>query len=265
MMESNPYFAVSGGGGGGGASSYQSSYASSSYGPRETTTYATALAGYPGGAAAYSFPIVRLRGLPFNCTDLDIYRFFSGLDVVDCLLTNKSGRFSGEAFVLFAAPVHAELALQRDRLNMGRRYVEVFRCKKQDYYHAIAAELATDHHRGASAGSPPPPPPPSKRPRQEDQHQMEYTEILKLRGLPFSASRADIVDFFAGFDLPEDKVHIALRADGKATGEAFVEFPSAEEAKRAMNKDRMTIGSRYVELFPSTPEEASRAHSRSRQ
>ncbi|CAA6663151.1 unnamed protein product [Spirodela intermedia] len=196
--------------------------------------------------AAYSFPIVRLRGLPFNCTDLDIYRFFSGLDVVDCLLTNKSGRFSGEAFVLFAAPVHAELALQRDRLNMGRRY------------------LATDHHRGASAGSPPPPPP-SKRPRQEDQHQMEYTEILKLRGLPFSASRADIVDFFAGFDLPEDKVHIALRADGKATGEAFVEFPSSEEAKRAMNKDRMTIGSRYVELFPSTPEEASRAHSRSRQ
>lgn len=259
MMESNPYFAVSGGGGGGGvgASSYQS-YASSSYG--------AALAGYPGGAAAYSFPVVRLRGLPFNCTDLDIYRFFSGLDVVDCLLTNKSGRFSGEAFVLFAAPVQAELALQRDRLNMGRRYVEVFRCKKQDYYHAIAAELATDnqHHRGGAGGAGSPPPP-SKRPHQEDQHQMEYTEILKLRGLPFSASRADIVDFFAGFDLSEEKVHIALRADGKATGEAFVEFPSAEEAKRAMNKDRMTIGSRYVELFPSTPEEASRAQSRSRQ
>ena len=44
-----------------------------------------------------------------------------------------------------------------------------------------------------------------------------------------------------------------------------MEFVSAEEAKRAMSKDKMTIGSRYVELFPSTPDEARRAESRSRQ
>ncbi|XP_054825646.1 uncharacterized protein LOC129323104 isoform X3 [Prosopis cineraria] len=158
--------------------------------------------------------------------------------------------------------MQVEFALQRDRQNMGRRYVEVFRCKRQDYYNAVAAEVNyegiydTDYH-----GSPPP----SRSKRFSDKDQMEYTEILKMRGLPFTVSKSEIIDFFGDFKLVEDKIHIACRPDGKATGEAYVEFVSAEEAKRAMCKDKMTIGSRYVELFPSTADEARRAESRSRQ
>ncbi|XP_034683855.1 heterogeneous nuclear ribonucleoprotein F isoform X2 [Vitis riparia] len=158
--------------------------------------------------------------------------------------------------------MQADFALQRDRQNMGRRYVEVFRCKKQDYYHAVASEVNyegiydNDFH-----GSPPP----SRSKRFSDKDQMEHTEILKLRGLPFSVKKSQILEFFGDFELGDDKVHIACRPDGKATGEAYVEFASAEEAKKAMGKDKMTIGSRYVELFPSTPDEARRAESRSRQ
>ncbi|RVW85720.1 Heterogeneous nuclear ribonucleoprotein F [Vitis vinifera] len=212
MMESNPYFAVSSS-----ASGFQ--------------PY-----GYGSGFQPPTFPVVRLRGLPFNCTDIDIFKFFAGLDIVDVLL--------------------------RDRQNMGRRYVEVFRCKKQDYYHAVASEVNyegiydNDFH-----GSPPP----SRSKRFSDKDQMEHTEILKLRGLPFSVKKSQILEFFGDFELGDDKVHIACRPDGKATGEAYVEFASAEEAKKAMGKDKMTIGSRYVELFPSTPDEARRAESRSRQ
>ncbi|KAL9327198.1 hypothetical protein ACSQ67_007843 [Phaseolus vulgaris] len=238
MMESNPYFAVSSGTG--------------------SLPY-----GYAGGFQPPPFPVVRLRGLPFNCTDIDILKFFAGLTIVDVLLVNKSGRFSGEAFVVFAGAMQVEFALQRDRQNMGRRYVEVFRCKKQDYYNAVAAEINyegiydNDYH-GSS-------PPPSRSKRFSDKDQMEYTEILKMRGLPFQVTKSQIVEFFKDFNLIEDRVHIACRPDGKATGEAYVEFVSAEEAKRAMSKDKMTIGSRYVELFPSTPDEARRAESRSRQ
>ncbi|KAM7519977.1 hypothetical protein LguiB_018939 [Lonicera macranthoides] len=238
MMDSNPYFAVSSG--------------STGYRPY----------GYGSGFQPTTFPVVRLRGLPFNCTDIDIFKFFAGLDIVDVLLTNKNGRFSGEAFVVFAGSMQADFALQRDRQNMGRRYVEVFRCKKQDYYQAVSAEVNyegiydNDFH-----GSPTP----SRSKRFSDKDQMDYTEILKLRGLPFSAKKADILDFFAEFKVKDDKVHIACRPDGKATGEAFVEFDSVDEAKRAMDKDKMKIGSRYVELFPSTPDEARRAAARSRQ
>ncbi|XP_010935296.1 uncharacterized protein [Elaeis guineensis] len=267
MMESNPYFAVSGVGASDG-------YDAGSKRPRmmEPTPYFSGIgassfyqpygSSFSGGSSGiYNFPVVRLRGLPFNCDDLDVYKFFAGLDIVDCLLVNKNGRFSGEAFVVFPSPMQAEFALQRDRQNMGRRYVEVFRCKKQDYYNAIAAEVnyggSFDHeYRQIS--------PPARPKGSFEKDQMEYTEVLKLRGLPYSATQADIVDFFAEFELTEDKVHIACRPDGKATGEAYVEFPSAEVAKKAMCKDKMMIGSRYVELFPSTPEEARRAKSRFR-
>ncbi|XP_011096979.1 heterogeneous nuclear ribonucleoprotein H2 isoform X1 [Sesamum indicum] len=237
LMESNPYFAVS---------SSSSSYQQYGYGRRYQPS---------------AFPVVRLRGLPFNCTDVDIFKFFAGLDIVDVFLVNKDGRFSGEAFVVFAGHMQAELALQRDRQNMGRRYVEVFRCKKQEYYNAIASEVSEGaygsiDYRGSS--------PPARRKRSPDKDKMEYTEILKMRGLPYSVRKSEIVKFFGDFHVLEDKIQIAFRSDGKATGEAYVEFPSAEEARKAMSKDKMLIGSRYVELFPSTPDEARQAASRSR-
>ncbi|PKA60814.1 hypothetical protein AXF42_Ash006448 [Apostasia shenzhenica] len=277
MMESNPYFAVSGGG--------ISDGFDSPAGPKRPRMLEppNPYAFYPSGFSNYgtvpsgssinnffnnNFPVVRTRGLPFDCDDLDVYKFFAGLDVVDCLLVNKNGRFSGEAFVVFSSLMQAEFALQRNRQNMGRRYIEVFRCKKQEYYHAIAAEvghsrLFDGEYRG-TAISPPPPPRP-KRTHDENKEQVEFTQVLKLRGLPYSATESDIVDFFSDYGLREENVHIARRLDGKATGEAYVEFESTEVAKEAMSKDKKTIGSRYVELFPSTLEESRRAKSRFRQ
>ncbi|XP_051117818.1 uncharacterized protein LOC127242351 isoform X2 [Andrographis paniculata] len=210
-----------------------------------------------------AFPVVRLRGLPFNCTDVDILKFFAGLDIVDVFLVNKDGRFSGEAFVVFSGHMQADLALQRDRQNMGRRYVEVFRCKKQDYYNAIAAEVTEGAYPGIDNHGPSPPPPP-RRKRSPDKDKMEYTEMLKMRGLPYSVTKSEIKRFFEDFDVAEEKIQIAYRADGKATGEAYVEFSSAEVARKAMYKDKMLIGSRYVELFPSTSYEARQAASKSR-
>jgi heterogeneous nuclear ribonucleoprotein F/H len=32
-------------------------------------------------------------------------------------------------------PMQMDFALQKNRQSMGRRYIEVFRSKKQDYYH----------------------------------------------------------------------------------------------------------------------------------
>ncbi|KAF8410645.1 hypothetical protein HHK36_003177 [Tetracentron sinense] len=164
-----------------------------------------------GGGSHPTFPVVCLRGIPFNCTDIDIFKFFAGLDIIDALLVNKNGHSSGEAFVVFAGAMQAEFVLQRDRQNMGRRSIY--------------------------------------------KDQMEYTEIFQLRGLPFSVSKSEIFDSFDEFMLTDDRIHIACHPDGKATGEAYLEFASADKAKKAMCKDKM-IGSRYVEQFPSTPDDA---------
>jgi len=45
------------------------------------------------------------------------------------------------------------------------------------------------------------------------------------------------------------------QADGRATGDAFVLFPSEPEATKALAKHRQCIGTRYIELFKSTTAE----------
>ncbi|KAL0418506.1 UNVERIFIED_CONTAM: Heterogeneous nuclear ribonucleoprotein H3 [Sesamum radiatum] len=92
----------------------------------------------------------------------------------------------------------------------------------------------------------------------------EPTTVLRMRGLPFSAGKDDIIDFFKNFTLSEESIHITYNFEGRPTGEAFVEFASAEDAKEALAKDRMTLGSRYIELFASSPEELNEAASRGR-
>ncbi|GAB4820463.1 hypothetical protein N2152v2_007509 [Parachlorella kessleri] len=73
--------------------------------------------------------------------------------------------------------------------------------------------------------------------------------ILRLRGLPYSASEKDLRDFFEEFDVVA--THISLR-NGKPTGEAYVQFGSSEEAARALKKrNHEHMGSRYIEIFES--------------
>ncbi|KAF9616467.1 hypothetical protein IFM89_029764 [Coptis chinensis] len=97
------------------------------------------------------FFVVRLRGLPFDCTEPDIVEFFSGLDIVDILLVNKDGRFSGEAFCVLGYPLQVDFALQRNRQSMGRRYIEVFRTKRQEYYRKIADSFLKENSQSIRA------------------------------------------------------------------------------------------------------------------
>jgi RNA recognition motif. (a.k.a. RRM, RBD, or RNP domain) len=88
--------------------------------------------------------------------------------------------------------------------------------------------------------------------------EMHFTEVLKLCGLPYSVTKTEIIELFGGeFDLKESDIDICCRYDGKATGVAFAKFSSAEVAKKAMCRDRMSIDSRYVELLPSTADEGA--------
>lgn len=194
-----------------------------------------------------SFPVVRLRGLPFDCSEADIAEFFHGLDIVDVLFIHKNGKFTGEVYCVLGYAFQVDYALQRNRQNIGRRYVEVFRSKRQEYYKAIASEVSdargSSPHRSAPRG------------KSSEDDSVEHTGVLRLRGLPFSAGKDDIMDFFKNFVLSEDSINFTVNSEGRATGEAFVKFKSAEDSKAAMVKDRKTLGSRYIELFPSSLEE----------
>ncbi|MCD7446348.1 hypothetical protein HAX54_005955 [Datura stramonium] len=115
--------------------------------------------------------------------------------------------------------LHGFGAIDRNRQNIGRRYVEVFRSKKEEYYKAIANEVLNSPWWFSSEAR-----------SSDDSKDLAETHWCLL-----------------GVDLQ---------------GEAFVEFASADDSRSAMAKDRMTIGNRYIELFPSSPEELEEAVSR---
>lgn len=75
--------------------------------------------------------------------------------------------------------------------------------------------------------------------------------IVKLRGLPWSATVDDVVDFFSGCKIArgKDGVHMTTSREGRPSGEAFVEFEDIQDVEKALDKDREHIGSRYIEVF----------------
>ena len=61
----------------------------------------------------------------------------------------------------------------------------------------------------------------------------------------------------------EEGVLFVKKPDGRATGDAFVQFNTEEDCAKALAKHRDSIGSRYIELFRSTTAEVqqvSRGH-----
>uniref|UniRef100_A0A1I8HCY6 RRM domain-containing protein n=1 Tax=Macrostomum lignano TaxID=282301 RepID=A0A1I8HCY6_9PLAT len=71
------------------------------------------------------------------------------------------------------------------------------------------------------------------------------TCVLRMRGLPYDATPADVVAFFADCPLRggESGVHLSRDKAGRPSGEGYAEF-------------EQNMGHRYIELFPSSMAEA---------
>jgi heterogeneous nuclear ribonucleoprotein F/H len=87
----------------------------------------------------------------------------------------------------------------------------------------------------------------------------EHTGFLRMRGLPFTAAKEDIYKFFLSYNPVQESIVLTYRNDGRATGEAYVGFGSPEDARRAMDLHRKSMGNRYIELFISNKDEQGRA------
>ena len=89
------------------------------------------------------------------------------------------------------------------------------------------------------------------------------TGYIRMRGLPFQATKQDILDFFKEYRPVESSVLLTYRADGRSTGEGYVSFEDIAGAEGAMGLHRATMGQRYIELFVSNKEEHARNVARS--
>lgn len=192
---------------------------------------------------------VRLWGLSFKATEDDIVDFFAPDFHITAgqitMGTGRDGRPSGEAFVDLDSPEACESARAAlDRKDLLGRYVEVFvvggskGMGKAMRGRGIVPRPPPMNDRGAASGG--------------------YYGWLRLRGLPYDVTVSDIVQFM-GFNFPVSDNDISLENSyGRPTGQAFVRLPSREVEGAIRALDKQNIGSRYVEVYESSFEEATR-------
>eukprot|EP00276_Gloeochaete_wittrockiana_P004971 CAMPEP_0184647442 /NCGR_PEP_ID=MMETSP0308-20130426/4378_1 /TAXON_ID=38269 /ORGANISM="Gloeochaete witrockiana, Strain SAG 46.84" /LENGTH=557 /DNA_ID=CAMNT_0027078411 /DNA_START=122 /DNA_END=1795 /DNA_ORIENTATION=- len=195
----------------------------------------------PSGLSSSSV-VVRLRGLPWQAGDAEIIDFFRELEIARdgiVITTNAAGRPTGEAFVRFTNASDADKAVLRHKQSMGHRYVEVFRGTNEEMESAEKKPAGGDSQL------------PTLQALTQTNPDLSYTGVIRMRGLPYSATKEDIKYFFTGISIVPDGIHLVVGLDGRATGDSYVEFTSDEEANRAMARNRERIGSRYIELFRS--------------
>lgn len=88
--------------------------------------------------------IVRLRGLPYGCTNDEITRFFHPIPIaangIVLPYDHRSGKATGDAFVAFYEPDSAARALERNRNNIQHRYIEVFPSSYGEMLRALELE-----------------------------------------------------------------------------------------------------------------------------
>uniref|UniRef100_A0A1B0CWC1 Putative rna-binding protein fusilli n=1 Tax=Lutzomyia longipalpis TaxID=7200 RepID=A0A1B0CWC1_LUTLO len=179
--------------------------------------------------------IIRMRGLPYDCTAKQVLDFFSTgenpchvLDGADGVLFVKKpdGRATGDAFVLFANETDAPNALSRHRESIGQRYIELFRSTTAEVQqHIITSGTSKD--------------------------------CIRLRGLPYEAKVEHILHFLEDFAkyIVFQGVHMVYNAQGQPSGEAFIQMDSETSAYAcAQQKHNKYMGSfgkkhRYIEVF----------------
>mmetsp|Transcript_8837 Transcript_8837/g.21757 ORF Transcript_8837/g.21757 Transcript_8837/m.21757 type:complete len:404 (+) Transcript_8837:136-1347(+) len=150
--------------------------------------------------------VLRLRGLPWQCTERMIEDFFEKFELGGVHLTHDStGRFKGECLVMFKSAADAQEAKKKDRETIGHRYVEIYVSSLAEWDAQTGAVARQTSYAGRSG----------------------LTFVARMRGLPFSARESDIFDFFNGINIMQ--VHLAVKEDGRMTGEGFVEVATSDE------------------------------------
>lgn len=76
--------------------------------------------------------------------------------------------------------------------------------------------------------------------------------VVHLRGMPWKATTRDIVEFFGDLRVAPNGVHIVLNAEGRPSGDGFVEFETHADAVQALQKHKKYLGPRFVEVYKTS-------------
>ncbi|XP_012684102.2 G-rich sequence factor 1 [Clupea harengus] len=82
--------------------------------------------------------------------------------------------------------------------------------------------------------------------------------IVRVKGLPWSCKKEDVLEFFSECRIREGVkgIHFMHLRDGRPNGQAFMELETEEDVSKALERHRQYLGPRYIEVFEVTDEQA---------
>nr|CAD7406749.1 unnamed protein product [Timema poppensis] len=213
--------------------------------------------------------IVRMRGLPYDCTAKQVLDFFeageNSCKVMDdeegvLFVKKPDGRATGDAFVLFSQEEDAGKALSKHRELIGSRYIELFRSTTAEVQQVLNRSMDPKTYEQ-------PQPLIAQIPQVPLLPQHIITsgtrkDCIRLRGLPYEAQVEHILEFLGDYakSIVFQGVHMVYNAQGQPSGEAFIQMESEQSAfMTAQNKHHryMFFGKkqRYIEVFQCSGED----------
>lgn len=213
--------------------------------------------------------VIRLQGLRITAGSEDIRKFFTGLKIPDGGVHIIGGERE-EAFIIFASDEDARRAMIRSGGFIRGSPVTLLLSSKTEMQSILerstkSAELdqkrrleesarrdrrSVDPDMGRRSGSRSGHTPPPQH--QRNSNTDDFLHVF-LRGMPFSVTEAEVRDFFSG--LLVEEIVLLKNGNGLKNGKGLVKFATREDAYEALKRDRRYIGSRYVEVSPTTEDE----------
>lgn len=182
--------------------------------------------------------VIFVGGLPRDATEEAIAAHFSQwgtVQKVDMKYDQTTYQFRGFAFVTLGSPAEAQAIFNNYDNNLyNGKWID---CKP-----AALGKMGQMSGDPMAVSVPPTIPTDKVAPPPTG-------TTLRARGLPFSATKDQVLEFFSGYGVT-GRVHMKQDYMGRPSGEVFVEFISTEEAVRAFNdRNFQMMGTRYVELI----------------
>ncbi|KAM6994573.1 RNA binding motif protein 12Bb [Tautogolabrus adspersus] len=174
---------------------------------------------------------VLLDNLPYTVEKEDIKKLFCNANLEDgqiLHLLGSDGRRTRSTFVLFRSLRDYCDALSNEKRLFENRWVHTRPISREKMINLLESQGMGDRPSNSERFQERPPSQPSNA---YDSEKL----CLLVRNLPFDVRKVEIMDFFLGFDITEDKVFVMSDHNGDGVGKALVLFRSEAEAMSALS------------------------------